>query len=196
MASEELIEEKLVFRPVTANEWKDLEDLFTQSGVCSGCWCMYWRMKRSEFDKQYGEGNKEAMRDIIESGGVPGILAYLVGKPIGWCSVAPRDSFPVLDRSPTLKRIDDEPVWSIVCFVVAKPFRRKGLAEILTMAAIEYAREKGARVIEAYPLIPENSKAPSPESYMGVITTFARIGFKEAVRRSRIRPIMRYYIQD
>ena len=136
------------------------------------------------------------MQQIIESGKVPGLLLYWQGRPIAWCSVAPREDFPVLDRSPTLKRVDDEPVWSIVCFFVSKPYRRQNLTTILIKAAIAYAKDKGAKIIEAYPLILESTKYPHFETYMGVRSTFEKAGFKEVASRSKRRPIMRYYVQD
>jgi len=186
----------LTFRPVTTKEWPDLCALFDEPGPQSGCWCMYWRTKREECQRQFGEGNKRALQQIIESGKVPGLLLYWQGRPIAWCSVAPREDFPVLDRSPTLKRVDDEPVWSIVCFFVSKPYRRQNLTTILIKAAIAYAKDKGAKIIEAYPLILESTKYPHFETYMGVRSTFEKAGFKEVASRSKRRPIMRYYVQD
>jgi hypothetical protein len=117
MVVEELSKKELTFRPVTLDEWTDLQTLFSEAEVQNGCWCTYWRVKRSEYFRPYSEGNKKTMQRIIESGRVPGILAYLSGLPIGWCSVAPCEDFPVLDRSHTLKRIDNQAVWSIVCFL-------------------------------------------------------------------------------
>jgi len=119
----------LEFHPVTPDRWKDLEALFGKRGACGGCWCMWWRMKRSEFEKKKGEGNKRALKKIIDSGEIPSLLAYANGRPIGWCSIAPRETYPVLERSRTLKRVDDQPVWSVVCFFVAKPFGRGGHGE-------------------------------------------------------------------
>ncbi len=185
---------RVIYKPVTASEWPDMQALFEQGHEYRGCWCMYWRIKRSEFDGQYGDRNKQAMGRIIQSGRVPGILAYLDGEPIGWCSVAPREHFPVLDRSRTLKRVDDQPVWSIVCFFVARPYRGQGLSKALVRAAIEYARESGARIVEAYPLIPEESKSPQYGVFMGLASTFRQLGFEEVARRSRMRPIMRYIV--
>lgn len=187
--------DEVEIKPVTIKEWNDFQLLFSEPGVQSGCWCMYWRIKRFEFNRQYGEANKQAMKKIIESGRVPGILAYLEGRPIGWCSVAPREEFPVLDRSPTLKRVDDESVWPIVCFFVSKQYRRRGLTTVLIEAAIEYAKENGARIVEAYPLIPENTRYPRYERYMGVRSTFEKAGFTEVIRRSGRRPVMRYYVK-
>jgi len=196
MVAAKLSKDELTSRPVTAKEWPDLCLLFEEPGPQNGCWCMYWRTKREECQRQFGEGNKRALQQIIESGKVPGLLLYLHGRPVGWCSVAPREDFPVLDRSPTLKRVDAEPVWSIVCFFVSKPYRRKSLTTILIKAAIEYAKENGARIVEAYPLIPESTKYPHFERYMGVRSTFAKAGFQEVASRSKRRPIMRYYIKS
>lgn len=196
MAAGRLSRDELEIRPVTLDEWPDLQALFSEAGVQHGCWCMYWRIKRAQFDAQYGEENRKALHEIIASGTVPGILAYLDGRPVAWCSVAPRTDFGVLDRSRTLRRVDDEAVWSIVCFFISKQHRGKGLTRLLIDAATEYARGRGARIIEAYPVIPENSKNPQYQVYTGVISTFTRMGFVEVARRSKIRPIMRYTIDD
>src|SRR5512144_2624982 len=96
----------LTFSPVTSANWHDLERLFSERGVQNGCWCMYWREPRSEFSHNYGEGNRRLLKGITDSGGVPGILAYQGGMPVGWCSVAPRTDFSVLARAPTLKPVD------------------------------------------------------------------------------------------
>jgi GNAT superfamily N-acetyltransferase len=186
-------EDELDFNPVTPNRWADLETLFSEHGIQNGCWCMYWRIPRKECQHNYGEGNKRFLKQIVQSGKVPGILAYHKGKPAGWCSVAPREDFPVVLRSPTLKPIDNLPVWSIVCFFVSKPYRNSGLTHLLLKAAIEYAKEHGARIIEAYP-IDIHAKYIEYERYSGLTTTYEKEGFKEYLRRSERRPIMRYYI--
>jgi GNAT superfamily N-acetyltransferase len=184
---------EFTFAPVTIDKWPDLEALFSEHGVQNGCWCMYWRIPRAECQRNYGEGNKQALKRIVESGIVPGILAYHDKKPVGWCSVAPREDFPVLGRSPTLKPVDDKPVWSIVCFFVSKHYRRGGLTRLLIKAAIQYAFEQGASIIEAYPIDPR-AKYIEYERYSGLTTTFAKAGFKEVLRRSDRKPIMRYYL--
>jgi GNAT superfamily N-acetyltransferase len=97
---------------------------------------MWWRLKRSEFERQKGEGNRKAMKTTVDSGEVPGLLAYAGDVPVGWCSVAPRDSFPVLNRSRILKKIDDMPVWSIVCFFIDKKSRNRGVSVQLLRAVI------------------------------------------------------------
>jgi GNAT superfamily N-acetyltransferase len=138
-------------------------------------------------------GNKMAFKSIVVSGKVPGILTYQDELPIGWCSIAPREEFSVLDRSPTLKRIDETPVWSIVCFFVSKAYRRQGLTGILIQAAIDHARGHGAKIIEAYPLRTEITKLLPYERFMGIESTFEGAGFKVITRRSDRRPVMRYY---
>ena len=157
---------------------------------------MWWRLKRSQFERQKGEGNKSALRKIVNSGEIPGLLAYGNGQPIAWCSVAPRETYPVLERSRTLKRIDDQPVWSVVCFFVAKPFRRKGVTVKLLRAAVEYAKEHGARIIEGYPVEPKKTSMPDAFAFTGLASAFRKEGFVEVLRRSETRPIMRYFIGE
>jgi GNAT superfamily N-acetyltransferase len=186
----------LAFHPLTADRFPDLEQLFGRRGACGGCWCMWWRLKRSEFERQKGETNRRALKRIVESGEVPGLLAYRGGRPIAWCSVAPREAFGALERSRVLKRVDDRPVWSVVCFFVAKPFRRRGLTAALLRAATEYAREHGARIVEGYPIEPKKSPAPDPFVWTGLPSAFRRVGFVEVARRSPTRPIMRFVTAD
>jgi len=186
----------LTFHPVTPQSWGDLVTLFGERGAIGGCWCMWWRSKRSDFEKQKGEGNKKALKAIIDAGEIPGILAYAHGRPVGWCSVAPRETFPRLEGSRTLKRVDDHPVWSIVCFFIAKPYRRKGITRELIKAAISYAKERGARIVEAYPVEPKSGKTPDVFAYTGLASAFRKAGFIEVLRRSETRPIMRYIIQE
>lgn len=185
------LSEKIRVKPLTPDTWKDFEALFEPNDVSGGCWCMWWRIKRSEFREQRREGNKKAMKAIVDSGVVPGLIAYAGGIPVGWCSVAPREDFPVLDRSRNLKRIDGKPVWSITCFFIAEGFRNMGMTEFLIKAAVEYAAKNGASIVEAYPI---SGKGFSTESFTGLETTFVKFGFEEAARRSPARPIVRYRI--
>ncbi|HUU95006.1 MAG TPA: GNAT family N-acetyltransferase [Phycisphaerae bacterium] len=186
----------LAFHPLTAERFRDLEQLFGQRGACGGCWCMWWRLKRSEFERQKGEKNRRALKRIVKSGQVPGLLAYAGDRPIAWCSIAPREAFGALERSRVLKRVDDRPVWSVVCFFVAKPFRRRGVTAALLRAAVEHAREKGARVVEGYPIEPKKSPAPDPFVWTGLASAFRRVGFVEVARRSPTRPVMRLGLRE
>ena len=186
----------LDFQPVTTERWPDLELLFGPRGACGGCWCMFWRLRRSEFDQQQGEGNRLALKSIVESGEVPGLLAYHDGRPVGWVSVAPRSTFSALERSRILKPVDAHPVWSVVCFFVAKPYRRKGVTVQLLRAAGEYASRHGAVMLEGYPVEPRQAKAPDPFVYTGLASAFRQADFDEVLRRSETRPIMRKTVRE
>ncbi len=186
----------LEFHPLTPECWGDLEALFGERGACGGCWCMWWRLKRSDFEKQKGPKNKLALRRLVHSGTVPGLLAYAGDQPVAWCALGPRETYPVLGRSRVLKPVDDQPVWSIVCFFVAKPFRRRGVTVKLLRAAVEYAGRQGAAIIEGYPLEPRKNNLPDAFAWVGTVGAFRQAGFREVVRRSASRPIMRYYVDQ
>jgi GNAT superfamily N-acetyltransferase len=156
---------------------------------------MFWRIKRSQFNQQKGDANRKALKEIADSGETPGILGYVGNVPIGWCSVAPRKSYLALENSRILRRIDDKPVWSIVCFFVAKQFRHKGVTLKLIKAAIDHVRRSGGNVIEGYPVEPRTAKAPDIFLYTGLASAFLKAGFTEVQRRSETRPIMRYVIE-
>lgn len=185
---------KLEFHPLTPERWRDFETLFGERGACGGCWCMWWRVARSQFNKQKGEKNKKAMKKLVDGGHTPGIIAYQNGQPIAWLSVAPRETFAVLERSKILKPVDERPVWSVVCFFVAKEHRRGGLSVKLLKAAIDFVRERGGRVVEGYPVEPKKKQADA-FVWTGLASAFLKAGFKEVERRSETRPIMRYEIK-
>lgn len=189
-------ESKTHFQPVTPERWKDLERVFGPRGACSGCWCMWYRIKRSEWSRNGSDGNRKALKRIVDAGEVPGLLAYVDDEPAGWVSVAPREAFSSLERSHVLKRVDDQPVWSIVCFFVSREHRRQGLSRALVRAAVDYAADHGASLIEGYPVErAPGSKFSAAEAFPGSVGTFRRQGFREAVRRSPRRPIMRRRIR-
>jgi len=181
----------LEFRPLTSETWQDLQTLFEGDKVCRACWCMWWRLSASDWMRQRGKENREAMEAIVKSGKVAGIMAYSDDKPIGWCSISPREQYPRLERSRTLKRIDDKPVWSVVCFFVAKPFRRQGVATGLLGAAVGYAGKHGATIVEGYPNR-SNKKQQDPLVYTGIISSFEKVGFVEVQNSSKTKATMRY----
>lgn len=187
---------EFTFRPLTLERWPDLETLFGPRGACAGCWDMWRRIKRSTFEAQQGDANREAFRQIVEGGAVPGLIAYDGQEPVGWVAVEPREAYPVLQRSPVLKPVDDQPVWAITCFFVAKGYRRTGMTAALIEAALDHAGRHGARIVEAYPVAPRSGDAPDMYVFTGTVAAFERLGFVEAARRSPTRPIMRYCIAD
>jgi GNAT superfamily N-acetyltransferase len=181
----------LQVRPLTLERWPDFERLFGEKGGCGGCWCMWLRLKRTEFVKQQGSGNKRVFKKIVESGETVGLLAYAGTEAVGWCALAPRESFSALERSRVLKRVDDRPVWSVVCFFICKSFRRRGVMLELLRAALRHAESQGARIVEGYPIEARQDRMPDVFAFPGIAAAFRRAGFKEVARRSPTRPIMR-----
>jgi GNAT superfamily N-acetyltransferase len=184
----------LQFHPVTQQRWTDFEQLFGEKGACGGCWCMWWRLKKKDYDAHQGAGNRQAMQRIVASGRVPGILAYRQGRPVGWCSVAPREEFIRLANSRILKPVDQQPVWSIVCLFVEKAHRRSGVSTGLLSAAVDYVREQRGQIVEGYAVEPKQGKLPDAFAYQGLAAAYRKAGFHEVLRRSATRPIMRFLI--
>ena len=151
-------------------------------------------MKRSEFDLQKGAGNKKAMQAIVDSGEIPGLIAYNVKEPVGWCSIAPREKFSTLSKSRILKPIDDKPAWAIVCFFITKAFRNQGISVKLIEAAIDFVKKSGGKIVEGYPIEPKKGKIPDIFAFTGLAAAFKNAGFNEVARRSETRPIMRFEI--
>jgi GNAT superfamily N-acetyltransferase len=180
-----------VFAPLTPDRWGDLEALFAGNGACDGCWCMWWRQTQREFSTKQGDENRAALKGIVDSGEVPGILAYDGNRPVGWVSVAPRERFGRLERSPVLKRVDERPVWSVVCFFINKAARKRGLTDALLSSAVEYAAANGASIVEGYPVAPSEKRRPDPDVYTGTTSVFLRAGFTEVARRGPRRVVMR-----
>ncbi len=119
-----------------------------------------------------------------------GILAYLQEEPVGWCSIAPRESYAALERYRALPRIDDLPVWSVVCFFVTPRLRQHKATLGLLQAAVAYARAQGATIIEGYPVDP----GAGLYTYMGSPATFRAAGFREVTPPGQARRVMRYLV--
>jgi GNAT superfamily N-acetyltransferase len=186
--------------PVTPDRWDDLVTLFNTSPVMSSCWCMSPRVRAREFRRFGSESrrrNREMMHGLVASGTNPGLLAYVDGRPVGWISVGPREEFARLQHSPTLRPVDDLPVWSIVCFYTARPYRRQGITGALIQAAVQHAAAHGAPAVEAYPIAAWDESVGPGDAYTGTAGTFRALGFEEvrvSGSRSRGQPriIMRY----
>lgn len=182
---------ELEFHAATADRWPDLERLFGERGACGGCWCQAWRRPRREFEAGKGAANRAELKRIIESGAEPGVIAYHLGQPVGWCSVAPREQFPVLENSRVLKRIDGRAVWSITCVFVSKRLRGRGVQTALLRAAVGHVRAHGGKVVEGYPQEPRQGRIPDAFAWTGVLRAFLAAGFSECPRHSPTRPIVR-----
>lgn len=181
----------LRFEPLAERSWPALETLFGERGACGGCWCMYWRQSAKEHERNRGAGNRDALRERVRGGQPLGVIAYLDGEPVGWCSVAPREHFVRLARSRILAPVDETPVWSITCLYLAPAVRRRGISSRLVEAACSYAASLGAGTVEAYPVEPRSDAMPPPFAWTGIRSAFDRAGFREVARRSATRPVVR-----
>ena len=187
--------DQLTIEPLTKKNWYDFERLFGKNGACGNCWCMYYRLSKPDFrEGKAEEGNKNAMKELVWNDKPAGLLGYIDGLAVAWCAFAPREDFIKLERSRVHKRIDDKPVWSIPCFFIDKNFRRAGLSAELLRGTINYAREKGIKIIEAYPTIPTREKLPDSFAWIGLYKSFERAGFEIVDRTSKNRPMVRFYI--
>ena len=187
---------ELTFEPLTIKNWKDFEVLFGVKGACGNCWCMSFRREKKEFEAgKLMDGNKQAMKALVEAGQPTGILCFHRDVPIAWCAFAPRKQFLKLAKSRVHKPIDEHEVWSVPCTFVSKSFRRKGVSVALLKGLIEYALQQGISTIEAYPLIPTQGTLPDAFAWVGIYSSFERAGFKVVDRTSKNRPMVRYELQ-
>ena len=181
-------------RPLTPETWPDLEELFGLPGgsIVRGCWCMYYRRTgKVSVSAAAGGTNKEQLRSLVEDGDVtPGLVGYLDGRPAGWISLGPREDYLKLRRSPVMKPVDDTEVWSVVCTYVAKAYRGRGLQHRLLAAALDHARDHGVRTVEAYP-VDKPERSHDDFMFFGSRSLYERAGFREVVRRSPTRVVMR-----
>jgi GNAT superfamily N-acetyltransferase len=155
---------------------------------------MWWRLPRREWVAGKGAGNKRSLRKLVQGGTAPGIIAYANGQPAGWVALAPREEYVRLASSRTLKPIDARPVWSVSCFFIARPHRGRGLMTALIEAAADFARKRGARLLEGYPSNPKK-KTSDVFLYTGTLGAFARASFEVAARPSKAALIVRRSLQ-
>jgi GNAT superfamily N-acetyltransferase len=156
---------------------------------------MAWRMRTSDWKLGKGAKNKRAFKKLVVTGGTPGVIGYDGKRPVAWCAVAPREQYSALARSRVLKPVDDEPVWSISCLFVHKEYRRRGISADLLRAAVEFSGKRGAKLVEGYPIVPTMQRTPDAFVWTGLPSSFVRAGFREVLRRSKNRPIMRYVLK-
>lgn len=178
-------------RPATPERWQDVERVLGQRGSVKGCWCMFFRESSEERRSLWGEGNRRALKGLVDAGRVPGLLAFGEDGPVGWVSVAPREEFQRLDRSPVSRRIDERAVWALVCLYVLPGRRGAGVARALVRGAVGYARRHGAAIVEAYPVDDTLGPVGADAAYHGLVTLLRSEGFEEVARRTPKRPVMR-----
>jgi len=173
-------EDTLEIVPLTPDRWDDVAALFGEGGDPKTCWCMFWRLRSRDWSFANAAEARDGFHRLVEEARdpAPGLLAYEDGRAVGWVSVAPRDEYERLVHSKVRPPIDDTPVWSIVCFVVSRSARGKGLTSRLLDAAADYAKAHGAPGLEAYPVDPGDGRVPAALGYTGLLSTFEAAGFE------------------
>jgi GNAT superfamily N-acetyltransferase len=186
--------------PIADVPWDDVRLVFATRGDPSRCWCQYFKMSSAEWSAGSSADRQARLSEQIRDGS-PGLIAYLDGEPVGWCAVEPRPHYPALLRSRVVtggstEDPADETVWAITCFVVRADFRRRGIATALVRAAVDYARTRGASVIESYPVDPAEREPTTSVLFHGTVSLFEGAGFEVGSRPSRGRAVMRLRVRD
>jgi GNAT superfamily N-acetyltransferase len=182
--------DEFAFHEVVRANWADFAGLFESRGGPKSCWCMVWRGSPAETRRRDGASRRAAIKARIDDGIPIGILAYRDGTAVGWCSIAPRETYRRLGGPDDQRK--SERVWSLACFFIKREFRSHGLMRKLLGAAIEHARRRGATVVEAYPVDPGS---PSYR-FMGFVEAFADAGFEEVGTAGLRRHVMRLAVAD
>ena len=174
-------------RPLIPERFPDMVEVFGERGVARNCFCMYWRTPKGGFEDQ--RDNRDRFADVARDERPPGLIGYVEDSPVGWVQVGPRDEFPAIDRSRLLRPVDNVETWSINCFVVRAGHRKRGVGAGLLAGAIQFAKDQGAAVIEAYPV--DGPRRSSVDYFTGTLSMFDEHGFVELIRRNDSRPIVR-----
>jgi GNAT superfamily N-acetyltransferase len=187
--------------PANRASWEDLQAIFGTRGTASRCWCQRYKLRpREAFAKFPAEERAHRLRQQTDCGhpdaaGTSGLVAYLDGEPAGWCAVEPRTAYEGLLRNarvPWEGREEDKAddgVWAVTCVLTRAGFRRRGVSRALARAAVDFARERGARAVEGYPMTTKDVIAE--ELHVGTERVFADAGFAEVSRPTRRRVVMR-----
>ena len=155
---------------------------------------MNWKLRGKAYEEAKGYTARQMHKSIVDAGTITGLLAYADGEVVGWVAVEPRMEYEKLAYSRVLKPIDDQPVWSVTCFYVAKGYRRQGVTVSLLKAAVDHVRRQGGKIVEGYP-VDAREDMPPPFVFTGTASVFQSAGFKEVARNSPTRPIFRFVIQ-
>ncbi len=187
--------------PANAASWEDLQTVFGTRGQASRCLCQRYKLRRREsFASFPAEERADRLRRQTDCGHpeshtTSGLVAYLDGEPAGWCAVEPRSAYEGLlrnNRVPWVGRAEDrtdDSVWALTCLFTRAGFRRRGVSRALARAAVDFARERGARALEGYPM---TTKDVIPEElHVGTRGVFADAGFTEVSRPTPRRVVMR-----
>jgi len=168
-------------KPLTPERTDDFlrffdRDAFMDNPIWASCYCLFYQFPGTgeEWQQQTGAQNRAAKQASIRAGEAQGYLAYVEGQPAGWCHAAPRATLPGLDRNEEFRTDDPEGVGAIVCFVIAAPYRRQGIAARLLDAACDGLQAQGMTLAEAYPAKEVHSEA---RAYHGPLAMYLAAGF-------------------
>jgi GNAT superfamily N-acetyltransferase len=187
--------QSIAVRPLTPERWPDLEAIFAARGcsIARGCWCMYYRESGRPTWTDAASRRQQrrlGLRALSAADPPAGLIGYRGKIPVGWISLGPRADYARLRRSPVMKPVDDLPVWSVICFVVPAQFRHQGVASALLQGAIGYARRRGVRLLEAYP-VDKAERGADEWLWHGAMSMYEKAGFVEVARRRPQRPVVR-----
>jgi GNAT superfamily N-acetyltransferase len=164
--------------PASVDVWPQIVELFAAGGDPKWCWCQFWRKPGSNWSNTSPDENRRDLERLVAAEPAPGLVALRDGAAVGWVGLGPREDFPRLARSRTLPQLPGDRVWVVNCFVVARTARRSGVASALLGAAVEYAREHGAALVEGYPVSTGGTRISSASVYTGTAGMFERAGFE------------------
>lgn len=162
--------------PVTPDRFEDFADVINPNRREIHCWCLSHRLKAHQIEELGGGSRQTAMRQLCEREHPPGVVTYLDGTPVGWCSISPRSEIPRLQASKLIHPVDDVPVWSIICLVVRSGHRRRGVTHQLLEGAVAYAAAQGAPAVEAHPVDPKG-RMDLTMAFVGTRGMFEKAGF-------------------
>jgi GNAT superfamily N-acetyltransferase len=191
---------------VPANEasCRDLDAVFGTRGPAAYCRCQRYKLRpREAFAKFPVEERAHRLREQTGCGHpgsetTSGLVAYFDGEPVGWCAVEPRPAYVGLvrnNRVPWEGRAEDradDSVWAVTCVLARAGFRRRGVGYALARAAVDFARERGARALEAYPMLVQPGHSITwDELHVGTRSMFEAAGLAEVGHPTLRRVVMR-----
>ena len=191
---------------VPANEaaWDDLQTVFGNRGEAPLCQCQRYKLRPKEAFARFPADERAARLRAQTQCGNPaadatsGLIAYLDREPVGWCAVEPRTAYPGLlrvYRVPWEGRDEDktdDSVWAVTCVFTRAGYRHRGISRALVRAAVDFARRRGGRALEGYPMLVEPGQDVTwGEMHVGSRSVFAGAGFEEVSHPTARRVVMR-----
>lgn len=188
--------------PANQASWPDLQAIFGTTGDPGRCYCQWFKVRHRDWAAMPETQRRDWLRQQTQCGNAAasattGLVAYLGGQPAGWVAVEPRTAYSRLIGSPLVwsGRAQDKAdagVWAVTCFVTRRGYRKRGISYALAVAAVDFARQRGARALEAYPVVTSAAKdVSSAQLYVGSRQAFAAAGFTEVSRPRPRRAVMR-----